>query len=116
MVAMETFGNTWIGMAEAAQKWGVSTRRARVLCEEGSVYGAEKPQGRWLIPADAPKPADGRAGRGLEIPPEYVALFREADALRDELSRRRPLSPAERARLREEFTIEYTQPPSRGTR
>ena len=105
---MTSEGKAWIGVTEAAGKWGVSTRRVRVLCEEGVVAGAEKPLGRWRIPVDAPKPADGRAGRGLEIRSDFVPFFREVDALRDELSRRRPLSQAERERLREEFTIEYT--------
>jgi Fic family protein len=98
----------WIGVTAAAKQWGVSTRRVRVLCEAGVVQGAEKPQGRWRIPADAPKPADGRHSRNLDIRADFIPLFREADALRDELARRRPLSQAERERLREEFTIEYT--------
>ena len=105
---MNSEGKAWIGVTAAAGKWGVSTRRVRVLCEEGAVAGAEKPHGRWRIPADAPKPADGRASRNFEIRADYVPVFREADALRDELARRRPLSQAERERLREEFTIEYT--------
>ncbi len=108
MTSMNKKVGTWMGVTDAAEKWGISTRRVRVLCEEGAVPGAVKPQGRWQIPFDAPKPADGRVIRGLEIRPDFVALFREADALRDELQRRRPLSQAERERLRDEFTIEYT--------
>jgi hypothetical protein len=93
----------WMGVTEAARAWGVSTRRVRTLCESGLLLGAEKPGGRWRIPADTPRPADGRASRGFGIAPDRVALFREIDALRDELARRRPLSPAEKARLRDEF-------------
>lgn len=95
-------------MTTAAKKWGVSTRRVRVLCEAGAIVGAEKPQGRWRIPEDASKPADGRRSRNFVIRPDFIPLFREADALRDELARKRPLSQAERERIREEFTIEYT--------
>lgn len=105
---MNSTNGTWIGVTNAAKAWGISTRRVRVLCEEGAIVGAEKPQGRWRIPADAPKPVDGRRSRRLDILPDFVPLFREADALRDELARRRPLSQAERERIREEFTIEYT--------
>lgn len=108
MVCMDNSNGTWIGVTAAAKKWGVSTRRVRVLCEAGVVQGSEKPQGRWRIPADAPKPADGRHSRSLDIRADFIPLFRETDALRDELERRRPMSQSERERIREEFTIEYT--------
>ena len=108
MVRMDNSKGTWIGVTAAAKKWGVSTRRVRVLCEAGVVQGAEKPQGRWRIPADAPKPADGRHSRSMDIRADFIPLFREADALCDELERLRPLSQSERERIREEFTIEYT--------
>lgn len=98
----------WMGVTEAARAWGVSTRRVRTLCESALLRGAEKPGGRWRIPAGTPRPADGRASRRFDIAPDCIALFREIDALRDELARRRPLSPAEKARLRDEFTVEYT--------
>lgn len=37
----------------AAKKWGV-------LCEDGCISGVAKFSRMWLIPKDAPKPADGR--------------------------------------------------------
>lgn len=98
----------WMGVTEAARAWSVSTRRVRMLCESGLLRGAEKPGGRWRIPAGTPRPADGRTTRGFDIAPDHVALFREIDALRDELARRRPLSDAEKRRLRDEFAVEYT--------
>jgi Fic family protein len=105
---MDKKSEPWMGVTEAARAWGVSTRRVRTLCENGLLLGAEKPAGRWRIPIDAPRPPDGRASRGFDIAPDRLPLFREIDALRDELARRRPLSEAEKRRLRDEFTLEYT--------
>ena len=45
---------------QAAEKWGVSDRRIRILCAEGKIPGAEQQGRAWKIPADAVKPADGR--------------------------------------------------------
>ena len=52
--------------SEAAEAWGITTRRVQKLCVEGRVYGAEKHGNVWMIPADAPKPSDGRATRYKE--------------------------------------------------
>lgn len=50
----------FITVKQAAEKWGISDRRVRILCAEGKIPGAYQ-QGRgWKIPADAMKPTDGR--------------------------------------------------------
>ena len=46
--------------AEAAEKGGISQRRAQKLCEENRIPGAVKFSRIWLIPKDAEKPVDGR--------------------------------------------------------
>jgi len=53
----------YIGIKEAAKKWGLSDRRVRVLCQDGRIEGAIKLEWSWTIPADAPKPFDGRSMR-----------------------------------------------------
>ena len=106
--AMENKPESWMGVTAAAAAWGISSRRVRVLCEDGAIAGAEKPGRRWRIPADAPRPPDGRAMRGRDIRPVFAPLFREIDGLRGELARRRPLSAEEKRRLLDEFTVEYT--------
>ena len=54
-------GKPIISVAEAAEKWGISVRRANQLCQDGRVIGAFKLTPRlWVIPADAPKPDDNR--------------------------------------------------------
>jgi excisionase family DNA binding protein len=45
---------------QAAEKWGISDRRVRLLCAEGKISGAVKEGRGYRIPADTPKPADGR--------------------------------------------------------
>jgi len=51
-------------VAEAAKQWGISERRIAVLCKEGRITGAYKDGKRWIIPADAERPADGRIKSG----------------------------------------------------
>ena len=54
----------WISPQQAADKWGVSARRVQALCINGQIYGVQRMGRVWLIPKDAPKPADGRAKNG----------------------------------------------------
>ena len=46
-----------ISAAEAADKWGISTRRVQVLCNEGRIEGARKQSGIWIIPSRTPRPS-----------------------------------------------------------
>jgi len=45
---------------EISEIWGITPRRVAFLCENGRVPGAERKGYVWLIPADSPKPIDGR--------------------------------------------------------
>lgn len=98
----------YMTVTEAAQRWGISDRRVRLLCSEGRIDGVVREGGRYRIPADALRPADGRERRGKVIRPAYAALFDGIDALKAELSRRRPLTAGEVEALRNEFMIEFT--------
>ena len=91
----------YITVKQAAEKWGISDRRVRILCAEGKVPGAYQ-QGRgWKIPYHAAKPADGRF-KSTE------SLLDMIDRKKVELDIRRPLTEGEAQRLAEEFTVEYT--------
>lgn len=86
---------------QAAQKWGISDRRVRILCAAGKIPGVFQEGRGWKIPMDAVKPADGR--------------FKSAESRLDMIDRKkielgtcRPLTEGEAARLTEEFTVEYT--------
>lgn len=86
---------------QAAEKWGISDRRIRVLCSEGKIPGAYQEGRGWKIPIDADKPADGRYK-------SKESILSQIDRKKKELDRRRPLTEGEAARLNEEFIVEYT--------
>ena len=45
---------------EMSEKWGISSRRVAVLCEQERIYGVIKKGKTWLIPGDSEKPRDER--------------------------------------------------------
>lgn len=45
---------------EMSRKWGISSRRIALLCEQHRVHGVIKKGKTWLIPYNALKPEDGR--------------------------------------------------------
>lgn len=57
----------YISVSEAAAKWGLSTRRVGILCNEGRIEGAQKAGAIWIIPEVAKKPADARIKSGKYI-------------------------------------------------
>lgn len=91
----------YMTVKEAAEKWGLSDRRIRVLCSEGKITGTFQDGRAWKIPADAEKPADGRYKSKENI-------LIQIDRKKQELDTKRPLTEGEVARLNEEFIIEYT--------
>ena len=52
---------------EAANRWGISSRRIQVLCTQGRLSGAVKFGRQWAIPEDAEKPTDARIKSGKYI-------------------------------------------------
>ena len=57
----------YMTLKEAAEKWGVTPRRANYYCAAGRIPGAVKMAGVWLIPKNAEKPIDGRTKQGKEL-------------------------------------------------
>lgn len=98
----------YISVKQAAEQWGLSDRRVRLLCGQEKIEGVIREGRSYRIPANAIKPADGRSLRGKTIPQEYSSLFARVDALKAELDKRRPLSQSELKRLLEEFLVEFT--------
>ena len=90
----------YIKVSKAAEKWGISTRRIRVLCAEGKIPGVIRKGNLYMIPENAPKPLDGRRTR--------TGVLAEVEAKRERLNTLRPLTPGEVKRLRDEFMIEFT--------
>ncbi len=91
----------YITVKQAAEKWGISDRRVRILCSEGKISGAMREGRSWMVPSDAKKPQDGRF-KATE------SLLTAIDRKKRELDTRRPLTEGELERLTEEFIIEYT--------
>ena len=62
----------YISVKEAAEKWGLSTRRIQILCTGGRMDGADRIGNMWVIPKDAEKPKDARirSGRYIKNKPE----------------------------------------------
>ncbi len=86
---------------QAAEKWGISDRRVRTLCNDGKIPGAYRDGKSWKIPVDANKPDDGRyKSKG--------SILDRIDSKKAELDSRRPLTEGETERLNEEFIVEYT--------
>jgi hypothetical protein len=56
----------YMNVKTAADKWGLTERRVRILCSEGRVDGVIRNGWGWNIPYDAPKPQDGRRLRRIK--------------------------------------------------
>lgn len=91
----------YITVKQAAEKWGISDRRVRILCSEGKIPGVYQEGRVWKIPYDATKPSDGR----YKIKESLIPII---EAKLEILKRRRPLTEGELERLNEEFLTEYT--------
>lgn len=91
----------YISVKETAQKWGISDRRVRILCEQDKIPGAFKIGKNWSIPIDAIKPSDGRYKSKSNI-------FEQIKIKKEELDKLRPFTRGELERVNEEFIVEYT--------
>ena len=98
----------YMKVAQAAQLWGISDRRVRILCQQGKIEGVIQKGRSYLIPVDAVKPVDGRKLRHKEVSEQYLAIFSRIDSLKEQLDKRRPLTAGELKRLQDEFLVEYT--------
>ena len=90
----------YIKVSEAAEKWGISARRARILCAEGKVEGVIRKGKLYMVPENALKPLDGRRSKNN--------IIMEVNYKKEKLAAMRPLTAGEVERLREEFMIEFT--------
>jgi len=56
----------YLKIDEVAAQWGISARRLQTLCAQGKIEGATRFGRAWMIPKNAPKPADGRTKAARE--------------------------------------------------
>jgi len=97
----------YMSTKEASEKWLISDRRVRVMCNEGRIEGAVKFGRNWSIPIDAIKPADARESSkknyiGLEFDFSYI------DSLKKAISEYRPFSKGLANSLQEKLIVEWT--------
>ncbi len=97
----------YISSKKASEKWGISDRRIRVLCNEGRIEGAVKIGRNWSIPFDAVKPVDAREANkkeyfGLEFDFSYI------DSLKESIDQHRPFSKGLANSLHEKLIVEWT--------
>jgi Fic family protein len=97
----------YIGTNEASEKWGISDRRIRVLCNEGRIEGAIKIGRNWSIPNYVAKPVDAREVNkkdysGLEYDFSYI------DSLKASIDEHRPFSKGLVDSLHEKLIVEWT--------
>ena len=57
----------YMSASETAVKWGLSSRRVGLVCNEGRIEGAQKAGSVWIIPEDAQKPSDARIRTGKYV-------------------------------------------------
>ena len=90
----------YIKVSKAAEKWGISARRVRLLCANGKIDGVIRKGNLYMIPENATKPLDGRTNK--------KNILLDLQHKREKLSQMRPLTQGEVERLAEEFMIEFT--------
>ncbi|AFA49687.1 Fic family protein [Acetobacterium woodii] len=96
----------YMKVSEAAEKWGLSARRVRVLCQENRIEGVIRKGNLYMIPTDAKKPEDARSKVKSRV--TLKKLLKNIDNNLEKLSGMRPLTTGEVDRLRDEFLIEFT--------
>lgn len=93
----------YLTTSQIAEKWGLTERRIRMMCQEGKIEGAFLVGKTWNIPENAEKPKRVNA---KSVSPKNK--LKEILSLKEELDHKRPLTEAELKRLNEEFMVEYT--------
>lgn len=98
----------YIKVSEAAERWGLSSRRVRLLCANGRIEGIVRKGNLYFIPANATQPVDARTYSKLKDKKTYTPLLAEVDALKAKMATLRPLTPPEVEALKEVFLVEHT--------
>ncbi|MBR6016680.1 MAG: Fic family protein [Prevotella sp.] len=100
--------DAFLKVNEIAQKWGISTRRVRLLCSEGRIAGVVRKGNLYMIPANAAQPQDARTYIKSKGKKPYFPLLEQIDALKHQLAALRPLTAAEVDALRKVFLVDHT--------
>lgn len=98
----------YLTVTQAAEKWGISTRRVRLLCANGEIGGVIRKGKLYMIPAETEKPLDKRKLPNKRKRGKFAGILTEIDIKKVKRDGMRPLTAGEAQRLRDEFMIDFT--------
>lgn len=98
----------YLTVTQAAEKWGISTRRVRLLCANGEIDGVIRKGKLYMIPVETEKPFDKRKLPNKRKYGKFADIFTAIDVKRAKLDSMRPLTAGEAQRLRDEFMVDFT--------
>lgn len=95
----------YMKVSQAAERWGISDRRVRILCEEQKIEGVKRSGRGYLIPVNAVRPIDKRTRRGKHISPEALPILDRIDLKKAGFDSRTPMPAGEYNQMMKEFLI-----------
>lgn len=98
----------YLSVTQAAEKWGISTRRVRLLCANGEIDGVTRKGNLYMIPADAEKPMDKRKLPHKKKRGKFAEILTTIDVKKAKLDLCRPLTAGETQRLHDDFMVDFT--------
>ncbi len=97
----------YMTVTQAAEKWGVSSRRIRLLCANGEIDGVIRKGKLYMIPAETEKPFDKRKLPHKKKHGEFTDILTAIDIKKVKLDSLRPLTAGETQRLRDAFMVDF---------
>lgn len=98
----------YLTVTQAAEKWGVSARRVRLLCANGEIDGVIRKGKLYKIPAETEKPLDKRKLPNKRKRGKFADILKEIDVKKVKLDGMRPLTAGETQYLRDAFMVDFT--------
>lgn len=98
----------YLTVTQAAEKWGISSRRVRLLCANGEIDGVIRKGKLYMIPADTERPLDKRKLPNKRKRGKFSEFLTDIDMKKARLDMLRPLTSGEAQRLRDEFMVDFT--------
>ncbi len=98
----------YLTVTQAAEKWGISNRRVRLLCANGEIDGVIRKGKLYMIPAETEKPLDKRKLPNKRKRGKFADILKVIDVKKVKLDSMRPLTAGETQRLRDEFMVDFT--------
>ena len=98
----------FLTVTQAAEKWGISSRRVRLLCANNEIEGVYRKGNLYMIPDDTEKPMDKRKLPNRKKRGKFAEVLTSIDIKKAKLDLCRPLTAGEAQRLRDDFMVDFT--------